>query len=621
MASYYDAVFRRKITESASTEERNRPNENKRGRWDQPDAQKNNSDDQWERIVERARNIRSDAQFTDIHGDKPTSLIDLPIDANISSNKPPIPIRTSPLWNEIMPQFNPFNLINPMNVMDSAMFMGQYGVMGGMLTPSSMIVNHTTPRAPESNVIQTDKRIIQLELCTLYPPPSNAPTPTSRERPPGCRTIFVGGLPDSITEDIMKSIFTNYGEILTIRLSNRKFCHIRFENECSVDLALELSGYRLVMKGQELVSASRLHVDYAQARDDQYEWEMKKRHLMREERRLQQTRSNPPPSPPLIPHFTEAKALSVSEEIKADTSFLNAVQVVITWLERGDCNKRNVNIFYSIIQSTNSHVRRLLSEKNQFEEELQNLKDLTKRRMQAILLQFTQIEKVFTSASHKKVWDHFTKAQRKNIETWKKQAMALSKLGIDDEDEMIGGDEMDLSDDESNLKKTKTKSDPIQLQDENDHLKCELEAYKNEIGMMKASLQTSDQKDIQINYLQQQLLSTRQELNVLSEKCSNAQKSNSSSTDDQLIPSNKTKETDNGSNNLSGHQIKFLGYIAIYLSIHPFGISVESIVNYIKNIDKNVTSQQVENLLVTNQILFENVQHNDSSLWKLANFS
>ncbi|XP_025420504.1 ecto-NOX disulfide-thiol exchanger 2, partial [Sipha flava] len=510
MASYYDTIFRRKISESTSSDERNRVNEIKRGRWDQPDTQINNSEDHWERMVERVRNQRGEIQFTDIHGDKPSPLIDLPIDANISSNKPPVPVRTSPLWNELMPPFNPFNLINPMNVMDSAMFMGQYGVMGGMLTPPSMIVNHTTPRAPDSNVIQTDKRIIQLEQCTLYPPPSNAPAPTSREKPPGCRTIFVGGLPDSITEDIMKSIFTNYGEILTIRLSNRKFCHIRFENECSVNLALELSGYRLVMKGQELISASRLHVDYAQARDDQYEWEMKKRHLMREERRQQQTRSNPPPSPPLIPHFTEAKALSVSEEIKADTSFLNAVQVVITWLERGDCNKRNVNIFYSIIQSTNSHVRRLLSEKNQFEEELQNLKDLTKRRMQAILLQFTQIEKVFTSASHKKVWDHFTKAQRKNIETWKKQAMALSKLGIDDEDEIIGGDEMDLSDDESNIKKTKTKTDPIQLQDENDHLKCELEAYKNEIGMMKASLQTSDQKDIQINYLQQQLLSTRQ---------------------------------------------------------------------------------------------------------------
>lgn len=61
--------------------------------------------------------------------------------------------------------------------------------------------------------------------------------------------------------------------------------------------------------------------------------------------------------------------------------------------------------------------------------------------------------------------------------------------------------------------------------------------------------------------------------------------------------------------------------MAIYLNIHPFGISVESVVNYIKNIDKNITSQQIENLLVTNQILFENFQHNDSSLWKLVNFS
>lgn len=53
-----DAVFRRKITESASVDERNRPNENKRGRWDQSDTQTNNSEDHWERVVERARNQR-----------------------------------------------------------------------------------------------------------------------------------------------------------------------------------------------------------------------------------------------------------------------------------------------------------------------------------------------------------------------------------------------------------------------------------------------------------------------------------------------------------------------------------------------------------------------------------
>lgn len=34
----------------------------------------------------------------------------------------------------------------------------------------------------------------------------------------------------------------------------------------------------------------------------------------------------------------------------------------------------------------------------------------------------SQIEKVFTACSQQKVWDHFTKAQRRNIEAWKKQA-------------------------------------------------------------------------------------------------------------------------------------------------------------------------------------------------------
>lgn len=46
----------------------------------------------------------------------------------MSANKPPVPVTTSPLWNEIIPQFNPFNLMNPMNVMDSAMFMGQVNI-------------------------------------------------------------------------------------------------------------------------------------------------------------------------------------------------------------------------------------------------------------------------------------------------------------------------------------------------------------------------------------------------------------------------------------------------------------------------------------------------------------
>jgi len=42
-----------------------------------------------------------------------------------------------------------------------------------------------------------------------------------------------------------------------------------------------------------------------------------------------------------------------------------------------------------MIQSTNSHVRRLLTEKAAYEEELQKAKELMKGRMQGLLIQCT----------------------------------------------------------------------------------------------------------------------------------------------------------------------------------------------------------------------------------------
>jgi len=42
-----------------------------------------------------------------------------------------------------------------------------------------------------------------------------------------------------------------------------------------------------------------------------------------------------------------------------------------------------------------------------------------------IELPVTQIERVFGTAAHQKVWDHFTKAQRKNITGWKKQLQVM----------------------------------------------------------------------------------------------------------------------------------------------------------------------------------------------------
>lgn len=250
------------------------------------------------------------------------------------------------------------------------------------------------------------KELISTPSCTLFPPNPTVPPPTTRERPPGCRTVFVGGLPENITEDMIREVFDRCGEITTLRLSKKNFCHIRYAFEASVDSAIYLSGYRMRItaggtgipnnssgssanSAESLSSCGRLHVDYAQARDDQYEYECKQRQLQREARhreRMEKDRLRPL-SPPLIVHYTDHEASSVSEKLKQEESFAKAVQTLITWLERGDCSKKNSNTFYSMIQSSNSHVRRLSHEKQTCEEELRKAKDLCKTHMQSIVVQ------------------------------------------------------------------------------------------------------------------------------------------------------------------------------------------------------------------------------------------
>lgn len=86
------------------------------------------------------------------------------------------------------------------------------------------------------------RNIIEFKECTLVPPSPLAPLPVTRERPPGCKTIYIGGLPENVTDEIIKDVFGRCGTIVTIRLSRKNFCHIRFAAESSVDAAMLYSG-------------------------------------------------------------------------------------------------------------------------------------------------------------------------------------------------------------------------------------------------------------------------------------------------------------------------------------------------------------------------------------------
>ncbi|XP_077779115.1 ecto-NOX disulfide-thiol exchanger 2-like [Podarcis muralis] len=163
-----------------------------------------------------------------------------------------------------------------------------------------------------------------------------------------------------------------------------------------------------------------LHVDFAQAGDDFYEWECKQRMLQKDGRK-----TVPPSPPPPVVHYSYYECSIVAEKLKDDSKCLEAVQTLLAWIERGEVNRRTANNFYSMIQSVNSHIHRLTNEKAAHEKEMEEAKEKFKLALSGILAQFEQIVAVYHSASKQKAWDHFMKAQRKNISVWCKQAESV----------------------------------------------------------------------------------------------------------------------------------------------------------------------------------------------------
>uniref|UniRef100_A0A8C7ITR8 Ecto-NOX disulfide-thiol exchanger 2 n=2 Tax=Oncorhynchus kisutch TaxID=8019 RepID=A0A8C7ITR8_ONCKI len=336
------------------------------------------------------------------------------------------------------------------------------------------------------------KEIIHCKSCTLFPPNPNLPFPAMRERPPGCKTVFVGGLPENANEALIVEVFGQLGEIIAIRKSKKNFCHIRFVEEFTVDRALFLSGYRMRLgSSTDKKDTGRLHVDFAQARDDLYEWECRQRLYAREERhrrRMEEDRFRPPSPPPIV-HYSDHECSQLGDKIKDEAAFAEAVNVLLTWVERGEVNRRNANNFYSMIQSSNSHIRQLMSQKATHEKELEMAKDKFKTALSGILAQFEQIVSVFHAASKQKAWDHFSKAQRKNLDMWRKQAEEIRNM---QNEELMGirrEEEMEMSDDDMEDTHDPDDSGPVAqveaLKEENDSLRCQLDAYRNEVELLK----------------------------------------------------------------------------------------------------------------------------------------
>ncbi|XP_063169847.1 ecto-NOX disulfide-thiol exchanger 2 isoform X1 [Candoia aspera] len=523
------------------------------------------------------------------------------------------------------------------------------------------------------------KEIIHCKSCTLFPPNPNLPPPTTRERPPGCKTVFVGGLPENGTEETIVEIFEKCGEIVALRKSKKHFCHIRFAEEYMVDKAVYLSGYRIRLgSSTDKKDTGRLHVDFAEARDDLYEWECKQRMLAREERhrrRKTEERFHPPSPPPMV-NYSDYECGLVVEKLKVDAKFLEAVQTLLAWLERGEVNRRTANSFYTMIQSVNSHIRRLMNEKAGHDKEMEAAKEKFKLALSGILAQFEQIVAVYHSASKQKAWDHFTKAQRKNIGVWCKQAEELRNLHNDELMDIRREEEMEMSDDETESPEIKEMEESVSqteaLKEENNSLRCQLDAYRNEVELLKqeqsqAGREDEPSKEQQLKILQQTLQGMQQHLLKLQNECERREAELEKAKEeklqlDKLLKRLKEKQElaagpdrgtdsvdakDRGSNLLPvcsvgpekesllerglhsnplrlEREALLVGIISTFLHVHPFGASIEYICSYLQRLDSKICASEVETLMTRLQHTFKQEMNGvGASLekrWKFCGF-
>ncbi|XP_045495528.1 ecto-NOX disulfide-thiol exchanger 2-like [Colias croceus] len=483
-------------------------------------------------------------------------------------------------------------------------------MMGGVMMDPTMMAMYPN-MGPET---MQEKKEITFKHCKLTPPEPGAPQPPKRGRPPGCRTIFVGGLPDKIRESTVRDIFERYGRIQILRLSKKNFCHIRFDRESCVDAAMVISGYRIKLLSKDKddkeddddshATNGWLHVDYALSRDDQNEYERRQRQALRmQQQQMQQLTAqqeaianshsiNYPrsPSPLRIQPFSNAAIVQLAEKIKSEEQFSATLPTLVSWLERGECSKKNSNQFYSMLQATNSHIRRLFNEKMQAEEELTECKERVKNHIQLVIEQLEQVAKVFNAATHQRVWDHFTKPQRKNIETWQKMTQEFHALKEEFNEKFYGEEHEYNGYSNRSLYPDINNEEIQQLKKENESLQFQLEAYKNEVDVIKADAQKEMEK-FKAQFIARQALK-----GTFAEKNPPLPSPVVKPPPPPPLPEEVEAKVKPDVGAVCG-EAKLIGVMSAFLQVHPQGASLDYVVSYVRAMFPQISQATIHNVL------------------------
>lgn len=88
------------------------------------------------------------------------------------------------------------------------------------------------------------KEILHFNGFILIPPPPHAPARSTREKPPGCKTVFIGGVPENATEEMLGELMQTCGGVETYTFAQNISHYIGCFSDLLNSVLYEISYFR-----------------------------------------------------------------------------------------------------------------------------------------------------------------------------------------------------------------------------------------------------------------------------------------------------------------------------------------------------------------------------------------
>ena len=211
--------------------------------------------------------------------------------------------------------------------------------------------------------------------CYLLPPSDDTDVLPLDVRQPGCRSVSVGGLPLLADEFIVKEVFNVCGPIEKITLkSARKYnkgrtWQVRFSKHESVEKAVKFNGHILVIGdgSDRKTKVSCINVNYDQETNDD---NLKTNTMMNTQKpgqKEEDMKLN-------LMYYNRQNAFQILDLLRRDNSIVQSLETMAHRFERGECNRSTVNVFHSMLNTTHSLVKRLISKRKEHAEKVEKQK-------------------------------------------------------------------------------------------------------------------------------------------------------------------------------------------------------------------------------------------------------